>query len=430
MSTANSTVNTAKTNANRKNSGSHAEDHHVVIVGANFAGLSAAKRLACKSDMQVTLVDPSKAFHWAPNIHEIVSGLKASTGVSISSEKIARQLGHRFVDDEAVALDINNNEVRLADGELLAYDALLVACGLSASDMGISGAEENCIGMRHAEEAKRIEQRIAVGLAAKRPFAVTIIGAGFTGVELLGELLRKHANNKLLSINVIESAPRVLAGLPSVIGEDIRKQCTGHAVHFYLAKDISAIEKRAVKLQDGSSIDSDLTICCAGTAIPELIRESELACSEQGILVNDELQSKTASNVFAAGDIAATTSSLKKQASFAIDMGKHAAGNIEALLSGQAPRPFIPFQKPMLLSFGDINTYFIYNNSVFASPLLAPLKEAVYQFYMAQFGASLPAAEQGFGLLGRYTRSVKEMLLPELLKFRFAELLGRSKRLQ
>ncbi|NNL10328.1 MAG: hypothetical protein HKO84_01010, partial [Pseudomonadales bacterium] len=69
MSIANSTVKTVKTNANSENSSSQAaENHHIVIVGANFAGLSAARRLAGKRETQVTLLDPSKAFHWAPNI--------------------------------------------------------------------------------------------------------------------------------------------------------------------------------------------------------------------------------------------------------------------------------------------------------------------------------------------------------------------------
>lgn len=408
----------------------HEKDKHVVVIGANFAGLSAAMRLAARPGFQVTLADPSPVFQWAPNIHEIVSGVKSPQGVVLSIQKLAAQRGVLYLDDRAEALSLEQNEVQLADGEILPFDALLVSCGMSASGLDIPGAAEHSIGFRRAEEARRIQQRIAVGLAEKKRLSVTIVGAGFTGIEVLGELLRKHRHSDALSINIVEAAPRVLAGLPEVIGEDVQKQCADLPVDFYLSSTISRVEKDALHLASGREIKSDVVIWCAGTTLPGFVEHSGLETSARGILVEDTLQTTTASNVFAAGDIAATDTPLKKQASYAMDMGKHAAANIERYLGDEMMRPFIPFHKPLLLSFGDLNTYFIYNNTVLASPLLAPLKEAVYQLYMAQFSSSLPAAEQGFGLVGRYSRSVKNLFLPELIKFRFAHVLGRSRRLQ
>ncbi|MGB5323861.1 MAG: FAD-dependent oxidoreductase [Pseudomonadales bacterium] len=414
---------TQKTSQGKKHS-------HVVIVGGNFAGLSAASKLAHKAHIGVTLVDPAGTFNWTPNIHEIVSGLKDPGSVAISSEKNAARLGYRFVCERATALDSPNNSLELESGEILDYDVLLLSCGLSTAGLDTPGAAQSSIGLRRAEQAKRIQQRIAVALANNKSYTITIVGAGFTGIEVLGELLRRHAGDERVSVNVVDTAPRILAGLPEVIGQDVQKHCEQFPVHFHLSAEIGSVEEKAVLLQDGTSIDSDLTIWCAGTRLPDFIAKSDLAQDRSGVLVVDTLQCQSAENIFAAGDIAATPKPIKKQATYAIDMGKQAAGNIEQFLRGEPGRAFVPFQKPLLLSFGDINTYFIYNNAVFASPLLAPLKEAVYQFYMTQFAANLPAAEQGLGIVGRYARSVRELLLPELLRFRFGELLGRSRRLQ
>jgi NADH dehydrogenase len=82
---------------------------------------------------------------------------------------------------------------------------------------------------------------------------------------------------------------------------------------------------------------------------------------------------------------------------------------------------------PVLLSLGDINTYFIQGKLVLASPLLAAGKEAVYQFYMAKLSKLLPLEQRAVGLASRITLSTEKLLLVEILKLRPKVLLGRSK---
>jgi NADH dehydrogenase len=83
--------------------------------------------------------------------------------------------------------------------------------------------------------------------------------------------------------------------------------------------------------------------------------------------------------------------------------------------------------KPILLSLGDINTYFIQGQLVLASPVLATAKEAVYQFYMARLSALLPLEQRVLGIAERMTLSTEKLLLVEILKLRPRVLLGRSK---
>jgi NADH:ubiquinone reductase (non-electrogenic) len=76
---------------------------------------------------------------------------------------------------------------------------------------------------------------------------------------------------------------------------------------------------------------------------------------------------------------------------------------------------------------GDINTYFIQDKLVLASPVLAAAKEAIYQFYMARLSRLLPLDQSVLGIAGRITLSTEKLLLVEILKLRPRVLIGRSK---
>jgi NADH dehydrogenase len=108
-------------------------------------------------------------------------------------------------------------------------------------------------------------------------------------------------------------------------------------------------------------------------------------------------------------------------------MGPHAALNISRFLAEKTLKRFKFKNKPVLLSLGDINTYFIQGKLVLASPVLAAAKEAVYQFYMARLSTLLPLEQSALGLASRVTLSTEKLLLAEILKLRPTVLLGRSK---
>jgi NADH dehydrogenase len=102
-----------------------------------------------------------------------------------------------------------------------------------------------------------------------------------------------------------------------------------------------------------------------------------------------------------------------KQAYNAIDMGALAAGNVDRFLGGRPLKPFRPAPKPMLIAFGDLQTYLVAGRTVLASKVLAGAKEGVYQVFMSQMtpgglSASFP------GAAGRLWQSWRQLVLPEL----------------
>ena len=108
-------------------------------------------------------------------------------------------------------------------------------------------------------------------------------------------------------------------------------------------------------------------------------------------------------------------------------MGPHAAINISRFCAKKPLKRFKFKNKPVLLSLGDINTYFIQGSLVLASPVLAAAKEAVYQFYMARLSILLPIEQSALGIASRVTLSTEKLLVTEILKLRPKVLLGRSK---
>jgi NADH dehydrogenase len=114
--------------------------------------------------------------------------------------------------------------------------------------------------------------------------------------------------------------------------------------------------------------------------------------------------------VFVVGDAAGLPRPLQKQAYYALQMGECAAGNVARALAGRALREFVPGPKPMLVAFGDLDTYLVAGRRVVASPSLAAGKEAVLQFTMAQLDPPLGTDALG-GLARRFAATLRARIL-------------------
>jgi len=398
----------------------------IIVIGANFAGLSAASKLSKCHD--VTIIDAKQDFQWTPNIHEILSDVKKETSLNLNLATIITRLGHHFINQTVSSIDGALQTVTLDDKQILNYDVLLIASGHSRSTYGIKGASKYAHGFRSADNVIQIHHDIeAVLNSNKHLININIVGGGFTGVEVLGELLRKYASTKQLHFNVIDNASRLVQALPERLSDDVISQCKNYQVSFHFNKKITEVKKSSIHFDDNKSIDSDVTIWSAGTKLPEYLDGINTQATSNGLAVNRFLQTKEFSSIFVAGDSATLPNALPKQASIALDMGVHAAININRFCAKKSLKPFKVSVKPVLLSLGDINTYFIQGKLVLASPLLAAGKEALYQFYMARLSTLLPIEQRVLGIADRITLSTEKLLLAEILKLRPRVLFGRSK---
>jgi NADH dehydrogenase FAD-containing subunit len=394
----------------------------IAIVGANFAGLAAARELG--RDYAVTVFDRSASFEWLPNIHELLSGVKCKADLRLPRRRLVTRAGHRFVRAEVNAIDAAAGQLSTNTGRKFGFDFCIVAVGGADETHGVRGAHRHAMPFKSVDDCAAIGHELAT-LARKRgPKSVVIVGGGLEGVEALGEILRRYARLDGLAITLVEAGSRLLPGTPIRLDAAVRAHCEGRDVRIVTGSPVTAVTPKQVRLRGGATIRSDLTLWTGGVTAPPLLHEAGLADKpRQWAPVTAALRSKRFDNVFVIGDAAALPRPIAKQAYYALQMGVAAAANVKRALAGRALRDFKPSAKPMLVAFGDLDTFLVSGRTVIASPGLAALKEAVFQVTMAEIDPPLNASALG-QMTGRLRTAATQLAVPTIRRLLKTQRLG------
>ncbi|MEU1820795.1 FAD-dependent oxidoreductase [Streptomyces roseifaciens] len=313
--------------------------HHVIVLGAGYAGLTAALRLAQNPAVSVTLIDPSDRFTERVRLHQLAAG-QADVTHPLSS--FLRGTGIRHVAARAVDLDPAAREVRTDDGRTRSYDRLVYALG-SVTDTRIAGgrtAGERTVEGRKAAEHSAAEQPVrTVGERAytaesaaelgKRlldgPGRLAVVGGGLTGVELASEIAESHPawDVRLLT------AGKLGAGLSANGRAHLRRTLAAMRVRVREGERVTSVDE----------VDADVTVWSASLRpLTGLAGAAGLELDAEGrIVVDRTLRSATDPAVYVAGDAAAT--SLRMACATAMPTGAHAAASVLADLESGPARP-------------------------------------------------------------------------------------------
>ena len=384
----------------------------IAVVGAGFAGLTAARALG--RGYSVTVLDGSPWFEWLPNTHELLSGVKRPADLRLPHRAIVARSGHRFVQATVAAIDAGAGRLVTSGGRSIGFDACIVAVGGVHDTFGVPGADRHAMSFKGVDDCHAIGRRLAqLALRAGRR-SIVIVGGGLEGIEAIGEILRRFRHRDAFEVSVVEAGARLLPGAPSALDAAVRAHCERHAIRILTRSRVTSVTAARVRLDTGETLRSDLTMWTGGSAPSPLLQASGLADGPRSWApVNASLQSRRFDNVFVAGDAAALPRPLGKQAYYAMQMGECAADNVVRALEGRRLRNFNPSRKPMLVAFGDLDTFLVSGNSVVASPALAAAKEAIFQVTMARLDPSYgpEAVRRG---ASRVVRAAEELALPAL----------------
>lgn len=247
---------------------------HVVIVGAGFGGLAAAKRLAGKQ-VRVTLVDRRNHHLFQPLLYQVATAALSPADIAAPIRSIlAMAKNITVLLDEVIGIDSRGNRVALASGRELGFDWLVVATGARHSYFGHDLWESHAPGLKSIEDALAIRRRVLLALehAETEPDRVrrkalltfAVIGGGPTGVEMAGaiaELARRSVSRDFRSITptcsrvlLIEAGPRILPAFPESL--------SNHAT--------LALESLGVEVLAGTKVDEirDGELCFRGHLLP------------------------------------------------------------------------------------------------------------------------------------------------------------------
>ena len=207
----------------------------VVIVGAGFAGLQAAKDLARRTDVHITIVDRRNHHLFQPLLYQVATTVLATSEIAWPIRSLFRNNQNvRTVLGEVVGVDVTRSLVALKDGVTLQYDTLILATGARHAYFGRDEWEPFAPGLKTLEDATTIRRRLLLAferaeltedpLERRALLTFGIIGGGPTGVELAGiiaELAQKTLVKEFRSIDtrdarvlLVEAGPRLLPIFP------------------------------------------------------------------------------------------------------------------------------------------------------------------------------------------------------------------------
>lgn len=283
-------------------------DGHIVIVGAGQAGVMTAESLRSGGYTgAITLLgdEPHGPYHRPPLSKAWLAGDLTEAQLVMRAPEMLAKKGIALRTNAAVAgIDRAAQQVRLADGEVLAYTGLVLATGSSPRTLPLPGADAtNVLPLRSRDDASRIAAHLAH--CAEQSLPVVVIGGGFIGLEVAAT-----ARKKGLSVTVLEAAPRLLGRvLAPVLSDWYAALHRQHGVELVLDARIAAIETVgeqavAVTLADGQRLPCGLVVLGVGVSANDaLARAAGLDC-DRGIIV--DACARTADPlVVAAGDCTA-----------------------------------------------------------------------------------------------------------------------------
>ena len=240
----------------------------VVIVGAGFGGLAAAKRLAGKA-VDVTVVDRRNHHLFQPLLYQVATAALSPADIAAPVRSILSEARNiRVVLDEVVGIDPSKRLVKLESGSSLDYDWLILATGARHSYFGRDDWAVNAPGLKSIEDATAIRRTILLALERaetetdpeKRRALLTfvVIGAGPTGVEMAGaiaELARRAVSRDFRSITphcsrviLIEAGERVLSAFPSSLSDAATQSLEDLGVEVRLRSPVCDIGSGYVQL--------------------------------------------------------------------------------------------------------------------------------------------------------------------------------------
>jgi NADH dehydrogenase len=347
----------------------------VVILGAGFAGLAAAKELR-KAPVRVTVIDRRNHHLFQPLLYQVATaGLNAADIASPIRRILRDQKNTDVVMAEATGFDLANKRVLLDTGEV-SYDYLIVATGASHSYFGHPEWAELAPGLKSIEDALEIRHRVlmAFELAEQEPdeaermrfMTFVVVGGGPTGVELAGALAEisrnalardfRHIDPRKTRVVLVEAGPRVLATYPPELSESAVKQLQHLGVEVRSGDAVTEIDASGVRVH-GERIEAHTVLWAAGVAASPLAAALKAPLDRQGrVRVNANLNLPDRPEVFVTGDVALVEQPGKHPvpgvAQGALQQGEYAAKSIRKRLKGESIEPFRYHDKGSLATIG------------------------------------------------------------------------------
>jgi NADH dehydrogenase len=345
------------------------EKPKVVILGAGFGGLTAAR--AAAKFAQVTLIDRHNFQTFLPLLYQVSTAGLAADHVAYPIRGALRKTNVEFRMGVPKQINASSNELILDSGDCISYDHLVIAMGSTTADFGIPGVTKFAFGMKTVGEALAIRSRVMrayesmcnPGSAEK--FEIAIVGGGPTGVEMAGafaELIRGPLKSDFaaaaqrIHVSIIEGGPRIVPSFSASLSARTQRDLEKLGVTVRTATAVKEVNENSIQTSAGEFIPANITIWAAGVKGVNEMEELNLPVLKGRIQVEETLQVTGYENIWAIGDIAGVIGSdgnmLPMVAPVAMQQGRFFAKQVKARTAGLSLKAFKYTDKGSMATIG------------------------------------------------------------------------------
>jgi NADH dehydrogenase len=335
----------------------------VVIVGAGFGGLSAAKALAA-APVDVTVIDRRNYHLFQPLLYQVATaGLSPADIASPIRAILRHQANASVMLAKVTGVDAESNEV-VADGRRIPFDYLILATGARHAYFGHDDWEMHAHGIKKIDDATYLRRRILLAFEKaetetdpaerRRLLNFVVVGGGPTGVEMAGaiaELARKALaadfrtiDPRLARIVLVEAGPRLLAGFDPDLSEAAGRSLEALGVEVRVSTAVTQCDAAGVSMGE-ERVETRTIVWAAGVRASQAGKWLGAETDRAGrVKVGPDLSVPGQPNIFVIGDTACALGRdgkpLPGVAPVAKQQGRYVARLIEARLRGQDLAPF------------------------------------------------------------------------------------------
>ncbi|MBT2261618.1 NAD(P)/FAD-dependent oxidoreductase [Bacillus safensis] len=351
----------------------------IVVLGAGYGGLMTVTRLTKQlgtNDADITLVNKHNYHYETTWLHEASAGTLHHDRCRYQIKDVINSSRVNFVQATVESIDKEAKKVVTSEGEL-SYDYLVVALGAVPETFGIAGLKEYAFSISNINSARQLREHIELQFATyntdaeKRPERLTIVvgGAGFTGIEFLGELGNRvpelckeyDIDQKDVRIICVEAAPTALPGFDPELIDYAMNYLQGKGVEFKIGTAIKECTPEGIivgKDDDTEEIKAATVVWAAGVRGNPIVEEAGFENMRGRVKVSPDLRVPENDDVFIIGDCSLIINEeinrpYPPTAQIAMQQGETVAKNLAALVKGGSLESFKPDIKGTVASLGE-----------------------------------------------------------------------------
>ncbi|MDT2841653.1 NAD(P)/FAD-dependent oxidoreductase [Vagococcus lutrae] len=383
---------------------------HIVVLGAGYAGLRTVKQLQKKNlDIEITLINKNDYHYESTLLHEVAAGTSKADKICFDVVEVIDDKKVRFVKDTVELIEKDQKQVKLASGQTISYDYLVVALGFESESFGIPGVDEFAYELVNIPTAERALAELDKNLANyqhsqdPKDLSVVVCGAGFTSIEYLGEITNripkladkyKFPANQV-KITCIEAMPKLLPMFTEELSDYCVDVLEKRGVEFIVGTPIKEIKETSVVYEQNDElkeVDAHTIIWTTGVRGSSVIGASGFDERRGRVMVNSTLTVPEHEDIFMIGDVSAVMDEASGRpypttAQIALAQADVVADNIEATLKNQPLTDFVYQSKGTVASIGNNNAIGKAFGKNFKGFIASAMKKGIVDKSLLQVGS-------------------------------------------